>query len=132
MMGIISENKMESTVKNIIDELGLESTVRVIGNYDEVEPYLTLNDKIQYIKDKVTKINNGDSFSLDQIDEKTIPFDKKGDILHLIEKLHPERVSIMIVMGNEKQYQYVTTYRLTYEELPPHIIDTILKTIIDK
>jgi hypothetical protein len=55
----------------MIDEVGLDNTIKMVGGYDEVEPYLTDEDKVIYIKNKVLEIadnlgSNGLSLSYPQ------------------------------------------------------------------
>ena len=53
MMGVITEDRKEMFIKNMIDEIGIENTIKMVGGYHEVEPFLKLIDKINYIKEKV-------------------------------------------------------------------------------
>ena len=47
IMGVITEDRKEMFTKNMIDDIGLENTIKMVGDYDEVEPYLSDEDKVK-------------------------------------------------------------------------------------
>ena len=67
MMGVITEDRMDKVIKNMIDTVGLESTFNMVGDYDLIDSYLTDEDKINYIKDEFVKVNDGNYISMEQI-----------------------------------------------------------------
>ena len=127
MMGVITEDKRDEFIKNMIDELGITSAIKMAGNYYEIEPYLTDVDKVNYIKDKVSELGRG-GIGLYNIDEEPIVVYKNGNALGQIEFLGKDRAYINTyhrnaLMGDE---------RVPYEDLPGQIIDELTEILINK
>ena len=128
MMGVITEDRMDKVIKNMIDTVGIESTIKMVGDYDLIDSYLTDEDKINYIKDEFLKVNDGDYFGMEQIWEKPIRIkvDDEGRI-HQIEGLHKDVVS---VVKHKEHGAGVTSYYPKYEELSSETIDKLFRMML--
>jgi hypothetical protein len=127
MMGVITEDRMDKVIKNMIDSVGLETTFKMVGDYDLIDSYLTDEDKINYIKDQFMKINDGNYIGMEQIWQRPIQLDLEDGLKrHQIEGLHRGNVSIVkykITGGDMKYYR-------KYEELPSEIIDKLFRMML--
>ena len=99
MGGVITEDRKEMFIKNMIDDIGLADTIKMMGGYDEVEPYLTDEDKVKFIKDIVFEVIDGTFSNGIHLDVAGGPIrisDKDGEI-HQIEWMG---VAIFITNSN--------------------------------
>ena len=57
-MAIIKESSDEepNVIRKMIDGIGIQNTIKMVGNYDLIRPYLKNIDKINFIKDFRTKV----------------------------------------------------------------------------
>jgi len=46
MMGVITEDRMDKVINNMISTIGLENTFKMVGDYNLVEPFLTYEDRL--------------------------------------------------------------------------------------
>jgi hypothetical protein len=128
MMGVITEDRKDMLIKNMIGNIGIKDTFNMVGDYDLVNSYLTDEDKIIYIKDEFTKINDGKYFTLEQIWEQPIQLKSEDDENHQIEGLHKDHV-----MVNKHSYRggYISRrYHLKYEELSSETIDKLFRMML--
>ena len=130
MMGVITEDRMDKVIKNMIDTVGIESTIKMVGDYDLIDSYLTDEDKINYIKDEFVKVNDGNYISMEQIWEKPIRIkvDDEGRI-HQIEGLHKDVVS---VVKHKEHGAATTSYYPKYEELSSETIDKLFRMMLSQ
>ena len=129
MMGVITEDKRHEFINNMIDELGITSAIKMAGNYYEIEPYLTNVDKVNYIKDKVYELNDGRSVNLSVINGDTIHYGEEGGKLHQIEWLGKENVTVKTYGDN---MNYIGTFYVNYNSLPPQIIEELVEMFINR
>ena len=129
MMGVITEDKRDEFIKNMIDELGITSAIKMAGNYYEIEPYLTDVDKVNYIKDKVYELNDGRSVNLSVINGDTIHYGEEGGKLHQIEWLGKENVTVKTYGDN---MNYIGTFYVNYNNLPTQIIEELVEMFINR
>jgi len=128
MMGVITEDRMDKVIKNMIDTVGLESTFNMVGDYDLIDSYLTDEDKINYIKDEFVKVNDGNYISMEQIWQRPIRIKTDDENrIHQIEGLHKNIVS---VVTHKEHGAGVTKYYPKYEELPSEIIDKLFRMML--
>jgi hypothetical protein len=127
MGGVMTEDKMDKVIKNMIDSVGIENTFKMVGDYDLIDSYFTDEDKINYIKDEFLKVNDGNYFSLEQIWQRPIRIKTDDENrIHQIEGLHKNNVSVA-------KYLYTggtMKYYLKYEELPSEIIDKLFRMML--
>jgi hypothetical protein len=59
MMGVIKESSDEerNVIRKMIDTIGIQNTIKFVGDYNLLKPYLKDIDKVRFIKEKVKKIN---------------------------------------------------------------------------
>lgn len=125
---LISEDKKEHTIRTMIDKHGLETTFKMVEDYDLIDSYLIDEDKINYIKDEFVKVNDGNYVSMEQIWQRPIwiKIDDEGEI-HQIEGLHKNIVS---VVKHKEHGAGVSKYYPKYEELSPEIIDKLFRIML--
>lgn len=131
MMGVITEDRMDKVIKNMIDNTGIENTFKMVGDYDLVESYLTDEDKIDYIKDQFHKINDGNNFSLEQISQKPIRIKEDGEV-HQIESLGKTHAKVVIYKIVNDKAQYARTHYPAYEELSSETIDKLFRMMLSQ
>ena len=129
MMGVITEDRMDKVINNMIDTIGLENTFKMVGDYNLVEPLLTDEDKINYIKDEFIKVNDGNYISMEQIWQQPIEIKEEDGMVEQIEGLHKNVVNV--VKYNNK-YGGITKYRPKYEELSSEIIDKLFRMMLSQ
>ena len=130
MSGVITEDRMDKVIRNMIDTVGMESTFNMVGDYDLIDSYLTDEDKINYIKDEFVKVNDGNYISMEQIWQRPIRIktDDEGRI-HQIEGLHRGNVTIVV---HKEHGAGVMKYYRKYEELPSEIIDKLFRMMLSQ
>jgi len=131
IQSLITEDK-EMVIKNMIDKFGVSDTIKMVGNYYKIEPYLKEVDKVNFIKEKVGELCEelGGGFGLVEINEEPIHFSENEDELRQIEYLGKTRVTIDVydaVMGSP-----MGNYNVVYESLPSHIIELLVEILINK
>jgi hypothetical protein len=128
MGGVITENKMDKVIKNMIDDIGIENTFKMVGDYDLMEKYFTDEDKINYIKDQFHKINDGNYFSLDQILQRPIQLEILEDGVKQIqiEGLSENHVSVVKYKFTGPPMKYYSKY----EVLSSETIDKLFRMML--
>jgi hypothetical protein len=127
MMGVITEDNKNNVIRKMVDDIGLKTAIQMVGNYYEIEPYLTDVDKVNYIKDRVSELGIG-GIGLYNIDEEPIVVYKNGNALGQIEFLGKDRAYINTYRRNA----LVGDERVLYEDLPGQIIDELTEILINK
>jgi hypothetical protein len=127
IMGVITEDNKNNVIRKIVDDIGLKTAIQMVGNYYEIEPYLTDVDKVNYIKDRVSELGIG-GIGLYNIDEEPIVVYKNGNALGQIEFLGKDRAYINTYHRNA----LVGDERVPYEDLPGQIIDELTEILINK
>ena len=128
MGGVITEDRMDKVIKNMIDRIGIESTFKMVGDYDLIEKYFTDEDKINYIKDQFHKINDGNFFSLEQIWQKPIQLEIEEDGVKRIqiEGLSENHVSVVKYKFTGPPMKYYSKY----EVLSSETIDKLFRMML--
>ena len=131
MGGVITEDRMDKVIKNMINDIGVGNTFKMVGDYDLVEKYFTDEDKIDYIKDQVFKINDGNYFTLNQILQTPIRITKEDEEeLRQIEGLHTKNVTV--VRYKDKDGNGAMKYYPKYEELSSETIDKLFRMLLSQ
>ena len=132
MMGVITEDRMDKVIKNMIDTIGLESAFKMVGDYDLMEKYFTDEDKIKYIKDQFNQINDGNYFSLEQIFQKPIKIKEDDHDVHQIEALGKDYATVVYYeLKNGNAHYFMRNYP-KYEELSSEAIDKLFRMMLSQ
>ena len=131
MMGVINEDNRPNVIKNMIDELGIISAIKMVGNYYTIEPYLKEIDKVNFIKEKVGELSEefGGGFGLVEIDEEPILFSEDENELRQIEYLGKNRA--MVDVYDEDMGTHLGDYDIPYESLPSQIIEQLVEILLN-
>jgi hypothetical protein len=86
MMGVITEDNKNNVIRKMIDDIGIMNTIKMVGNYYAIEPYLEDVDKVNYIRKKVSELGKG-GVSFFEMDEEPILVYKNGNNIKQIEFL---------------------------------------------
>jgi len=131
MMGVITEDKENNVIRKMVDELGIISAIKMVGNYYMIEPYLKEIDKVNFIKEKIREINyDGSGIGLHEIDEEPIYYSEGEGELHQIEWLGSSSVDISVY---EDEFNgHLRDYYVKYESLPSQIIEVLVEILINK
>jgi hypothetical protein len=127
MMGVITEDNKNNVIRKMIDNIGIMNTIKMVGDYYAIEPFLEDVDKINYIKEKVSKLGQG-GVGFFEMDEEPILVYKNGNDVKQIEFLGKDRAYINIYYRNAK----VGDERVLYEDLPGQILDELTEILINK
>ena len=130
MMGVISEDKKEETIRAMIDKMGVSNSIKLVGNYYMIEPYLKEIDKVNFIKEKITKINDdGSGIGLHEINEEPLHYSDEDGEEHQIEWLGPTSVDVSVY---EDEYSgHLRDYYVKYESLPGQILDELVEILLN-
>ena len=132
MGGVITEDRMDKVIKNMIDDMGIENTFKMVGDYDLVEKYISDEDKLNYVIDQVMAINDGNNFSLEQISQKPIRIKEEDGEVHQIESLGKYHVTIVIYKIVNGKAQYARRHYPAYEELSSETIDKLFRMMLSQ
>jgi hypothetical protein len=128
---LISEDKKGDTIRTMIDKMGVSNAIKLAGNYYMIEPYLKEIDKVNFIKEKVTKINDdGSGIGLHEINEEPLHYSDEDGELHQIEWLGQTSVDISIY--EDVFSSHLSDYYVKYESLPGQILDELVEILINK
>jgi len=130
VMGVINEDNRPDVFKKMIDELGVTSAIKMAGNYYMIEPYLKEIDKVNFIKEKITKINDdGSGIGLHEINEEPLHYSDEDGEEHQIEWLGPTSVDVSVY---EDEYSgHLRDYYVKYESLPGQILDELVEILLN-
>jgi hypothetical protein len=127
---LISEDKKEDTIRTMIDKMGVSNAIKMVGNYYMIEPYLKEIDKVNFIKEKVTKINDdGSGIGLHEINEEPLHYSDEDGELHQIEWLGQTSVDISIY--EDVFSSHLSDYYVKYESLPGQILDELVEILLN-
>ena len=126
MGGVITEDKENNVIKNMIDELGITSAIKMVGNYYMIEPYLKVIDKVNFIKEKVSELGRG-GISLREIGEEPIVYDDYDNDHKQIEFLGRDRAYVDIYYRGHN----VGDERIPYESLSVEIIELLVEILLN-
>ena len=95
MGGVITEDRKEVFIKNMINDIGLGNTIKLVGDYDEVAQYLSDGEKIKFIQDvindKPLEMGGVGRLSPFDFDEQPIRY-TDGDKVNLITDINKNGV----------------------------------------
>ena len=123
---LISEDKKGDIIRTMIDKVGIVDVIKMVGSYYEIEPYLKVADKVNFIKEKVSELNRG-GFSLREIGEEPIVYDDYDDDHKQIEFLGRDRAYVDIYYRGHN----VGDERIPYESLSVEIIEMLVEILLN-
>ena len=129
---LMTEDKKEQTIRNMIDTMGLLHTISMVGNYYTIEPYLKEIDKVNFIKEKVSQIADefgGSGVGLGELDESPIFYGENEYELRQIEYLGKE--SVYVDVYDKDSDAHIGDFRVVYESLPGHILNELVELLIN-
>ena len=128
---LISEDKKEDTIRTMIDKMGIVDTIKMMGNYYEIESYLKEIDKVNFIKEKVRKLTEwiGGGVGLVEINEEPLYYSQEDGEEHQIEWLGLTSVEVSVY---EDEYSgHLRDYNVKYESLPSQIIEELVEILLN-
>ena len=131
MMGVINESKKDDTIRNLIDKMGISDAIKMVGNYYAIEPYLKEIDKVNYIKEKVSKISDEwgvDGFGLVEVGSEPILYSEDENELSQIEYLGRKQLYIDVYNDGGS---HVGDLNVKYESLPGQILDELVEVLVN-
>ena len=129
---VIAEDKMDKVIKNMINTVGLESTFKMVGDYDLAMSYITKEDKIEFIKETVYKLNgeyDGEGIRLAELNISPILFYENDDEISQVEYLVPDGAYIDIY--SKEHERHIKDYKIPYEKLDDEILNELFKELMD-
>ena len=129
---LISEDKKDETIRNMIDKMGVADAIKLAGNYYIIEPYLKEIDKVNFIKEKVNDLTEwiGGGVGLVEIDEEPIHYDEDENELKQIEYLNTNSVTVDVYDADMNRH--TGEFNVKYESLPGQILDELVEILINK
>jgi len=127
---LISEDKKEDTIRTMIDKMGVSNSIKLVGNYYMIEPYLKEIDKVNYIKERIIELGDGSGFGMTEIDEEPLHYSDEDGELHQIEWLGTKSVDVSVY--NDEMGSHLNDYHIKYESLPGQILDELVEILINK
>lgn len=132
MMGVMTEDRMDKVMRNMIDNVGIESAFKMIGGYDLALSYITKEDKINFIIKRVYELNggyDGEGIRLAELDISPILFYENDDEISQIEYLVPDGAYIDIY--SKEHERHIKDYKIPYEKLDDEILNELFKELMD-
>ena len=129
---LISEDKKEDTIRTIVDKMGLNNAIKMVGNYYTIEPYLKVVDKVNFIKEKVSQLSDyfgGNGFGLVEIDEAPIFYSEDEDELNQIEYLGRKQLYVDVYSSDSNSN--IGDFNVKYESLPVEIIEQLVEILLN-
>jgi hypothetical protein len=123
---LISEDKKEDTIRNIVDKMGFTNAIKMVGNYYMIEPYLKVVDKVNFIKEKVTELSNlfGDGVTL----VEPIHYDENDEELKEIEYLRKNWAVVEVYDADMNRH--IGNFNVKYESLPVEVIERLVEILL--
>jgi hypothetical protein len=129
---LMVEEKENPLIRKMIDEVGVENTIKMIGDFDMVKPYLTIDDKISYVKERVTKISydfGGDLFGLSEVNEYPIDYETDRYKEKQIEYIGKDGVYVDVYSIPDDTY--LGDFFVLFDNLREDILDEIITVVMN-
>ena len=128
---LISEDKKDETIRNMIDKMGVADAIKLAGNYYIIEPYLKEIDKVNFIKEKVNDLTEwiGGGVGLVEIDEEPIHYDEDENEIKQIEYLGKNSVTVDVYDADMNRH--LGDFNVQYESLPSQIIEELVEILLN-
>jgi len=138
MMGVISENALQSKINKMIDEVGLYSTVKFFGGLGGLSKEFGDNikisnkDKINFIKEFVNKVkieSDLEGISLYEFEEQPILYYEDKNVIKQIEYLYLEVVTVDVY--HKPNDAYMRSEDIPYEELSDETLNDVFLFVFE-
>ena len=128
---LISEDKKDETIRNMIDKLGISDAIKMAGNYYAIEPYLKEIDKVNFIKEKVNDLTEwiGGGVGLAEIDEEPIHYDEDKNEIKQIEYLGKNGVTVDVYDADMNRH--TGEFNVNYHMLPSQILNELVEILLN-
>ena len=128
---LISEDKKDETIRNMIDKMGVADAIKLAGNYYIIEPYLKEIDKVNFIKEKVNDLTEwiGGGVGLVEIDEEPIHYDEDENELKQIEYLNTNSVTVDVYDADMNRH--TGEFNVNYHSLPSQILNELVEILLN-
>lgn len=129
---LMVEEKENPLIRKMIDEVGVENTIKMIGDFDMVKPYLTIDDKISYVKERATKISDdfgGSGFGLSEVDEYPIDYDTDSYEEKQIEFIGRDGVYVDVYSISHDTH--LGDFFVLFDNLREDILDEIITVVMN-
>lgn len=126
------EEKENPLIRKMIDEVGVENTIKMIGYFDMVKPYLTIDDKISYVKERATKISDdfgGGGFGLAEVNEYPINYETGRYREKQIEYISKDGVSVDVYSIPDETH--IGDFFVLFDNLSEDILDKIITVVMN-
>jgi len=130
IQSLITENK-ETVIKNMINKFGIYDTIKMVGGYYKIEPYLKEIDKVNFIKEKVSQISDelgGNGFGLVEINVEPIFYSEDEYELRQIEYLGRKQLYVDVYSSDNDSN--LGDFKVNYESLPGQILDELVEILL--
>jgi hypothetical protein len=130
IQSLLFEDK-EEVIRRMVNKIGLNQTIKMVGNYRKVKPYLKVIDKVNFIKEKIGEISeelNSSGVSLYELNEPPILYDEDDNQLKQIEYLGKDSVYVDVYDDNES---HLGDFTLMYEDLSVEIIEQLVEVLLN-
>jgi len=131
IQSLITENK-ETVIKNMINKFGIYDTIKMVGGYYKIEPYLKEIDKVNFIKEKVSQISDelgGNGFGLVEINVEPIFYSEDEYELRQIEYLGRKQLYVDVYSSDSNSN--LGDFKVNYESLPGQILDELVEIFVN-
>jgi hypothetical protein len=126
-----TNDRMVNLVRDSIDKIGLDFTLKVFGGYDVVAEYgdiITKKEKIQYIVNVCKGLGGG--FSFNEIGDEPIPYNETKTEYSEIAHIGEFGVYIDVWGGYDNQ-NLIREDKVNYDKLNNKILDDIFRVSLD-
>ena len=142
MMGVITEVKA-SLIKKMIDELGVMSTINLMGGFDySMDEHISKEDKIKFIKEVVEKLcEKYDDVEVAQynLNGNQIQYGEEDGEKQMIEYYRPEFVIVERYKyveepddDDDNDDYYLGAFEVPYEKLTHSLINEIFHLMLEE
>lgn len=129
---LMVEEKENPLIRKMIDEVGVENTIKMIGDFDMVKPYLTIDDKISYVKERATKISydfGGSGFGLSEVNEYPIEYETGQYKEQQIEYIGRDGVYVDVYSIPDDTH--IGDFFVLFDDLREDILDEIITVVMN-
>ena len=135
---ILREESKKDFVKTMLGKYGLYDTVKYLGGYDRIEPFIddidiSKEDKIDFIKNvviRLAELHHENGISMFELGGNPMVYGESDDQIEQIEYFNPEGVYVDVYTGHEFDTHY-GSFVERYEDLNDDMLDEVFKFMID-